>query len=309
MVTKADVLNKHERTEDHKFAIASFANPQCNAVKDWENAMVNLNQKNREAIIAYAKIVYFEAKENLAALKTVALRDLCIDLGVDCLKALQVNRNTTYESYDSIRAIECSISECLKCDILKQLETSPWYSICIDESTDVSVTQSIIVYVKYINAGQLFTKFLKLKELTHATAAGIFEATMSVLREYNLDVEKMSAIGTDGAAVMLGERNGVAVKFKECNKSIISIHCVAHRLALASGQAADSISYLIKFQEILNKVYKYFQHSAKRTHALKEMQRVLDRAEKKFVQVIQDGLPFMDLLMLLFRTGHHLSGY
>lgn len=109
IITKADVLNKHEKTEDHKFAVQFFSNPASNAAKDWECAVVSANQKNKDAIISYMKIVYFEAKENIATRKTKALKDLCIDLGVDNLKSLHVNTNTTYESYDSIRDIESSI--------------------------------------------------------------------------------------------------------------------------------------------------------------------------------------------------------
>lgn len=71
--------------------MSAFGNPKANAEKDWERAVVFTNQKNKDAIISYMKIIYFEAKENLATRKTKALKDLCIDLGVDCLKSLQIN--------------------------------------------------------------------------------------------------------------------------------------------------------------------------------------------------------------------------
>ena len=47
----------------------------------------------------------------------------------------------------------------------------------------------------------------------------------------------VSSFGSDVASVMTGSE-GVATHLKRLNSNIISIHCVAHRLALAAGQAS-----------------------------------------------------------------------
>lgn len=49
---------------------------------------------------------------------------------------------------------------------------------------------------------------------------------------------KTVAFGSDGAAVMVGAKKGVATLLKADIPHVISIHCVAHRLELA---AMDSI--------------------------------------------------------------------
>ena len=57
---------------------------------------------------------------------------------------------------------------------------------------------------------------------------------------------------------------------------MLSIHCGAHRLALASSQAADSITYLKRFDSHLITLFYYFKNSAVREAALHQIQEVMD---------------------------------
>ena len=81
--------------------------------------------------------------------------------------------------------------------------------------------------------------------------------------------------GSDGASVMLGCRGGISTLMKEKVPYLIANHCVAHRLALACGQAADEITYLKKFKSILDQLYRFYQNSAVRITGLKAIQEVL----------------------------------
>jgi len=40
-------------------------------------------------------------------------------------------------------------------------------------------------------------------------------------------------LGTDGAAVMIGCRNGVGVKLKEHTNMMVQVHCVTHTTSLS----------------------------------------------------------------------------
>ena len=48
-----------------------------------------------------------------------------------------------------------------------------------------------------------------------------------------LEVTKVSSMVSDGAAVMLGCKNGVGKKLEKDNPHIITVHCICHNLALA----------------------------------------------------------------------------
>ena len=57
-----------------------------------------------------------------------------------------------------------------------------------------------------------------------------------------LDINKLRSFGSDGCAVMVGRVSGVASLLKV-------LHCINHRLALATAHAADNIPYLKRFKE------------------------------------------------------------
>ena len=70
----------------------------------------------------------------------------------------------------------------------------------------------------------------------------ITETIEQVFKDYILDYKKSMYFGSDGASVMTGCDDGVAAIMKCSNSYLISIHCVAHRLALASSQFAEQVN-------------------------------------------------------------------
>jgi hypothetical protein len=115
------------------------------------------------------------------------------------------------------------------------------------------------MYVQFLFAGTVCTRFLQIVDLPSAKAEDIFDAVVKLERK-QLPLEKLIGMATDGASVMKGERNGVTTKMKRKNHFLISTHCIAYRLALASGKAAYSVSYL---KQYVNTIYKYFHYSPK----------------------------------------------
>ena len=48
---------------------------------------------------------------------------------------------------------------------------------------------------------------------------------------------------------MVGCKSGVVTRLRQVTKDLLATHCIAHRLALGTGAAADQIRYLVKFQD------------------------------------------------------------
>ena len=61
---------------------------------------------------------------------------------------------------------------------------------------------------------------------------------------------------------MVGCHNGVAAQLKHSCPSLISIHCVNHRLALAASHAADHIPYHQRFKTHVHTLLTFYQNSA-----------------------------------------------
>ena len=81
-------------------------------------------------------------------------------------------------------------------------------------------------------------------------------------------INDVSSFGSDGANVMTGCREGVATQLKSHNSSMISIHFVAHHLALATSKASQAIPYLRWFKEILSGLFQFYHNSPVRLAGL-----------------------------------------
>ncbi len=68
------------------------------------------------------KIVYFQAKENLATHKFKPLKELCIDLGVQDLNSLNVDAHTNYESWDALTDMQQVIAKIIMSDIISDIK-------------------------------------------------------------------------------------------------------------------------------------------------------------------------------------------
>ena len=127
-------------------------------------------------------------------------------------------------------------------------------------------------------------RFFEITELSGGTATDILKTVIHTLQRKKLPLQKVYGMAIDGVSVMVGVRARVTTLMKKKYPFILSTHCIAHRLALASGQAADSIPYIKKYQQYVNTIYKYCHYLPKHWSKLKEMQAILQCAETKFKQ-------------------------
>ncbi|PFX15955.1 hypothetical protein AWC38_SpisGene19803 [Stylophora pistillata] len=124
----------------------------------------------------------------------------------------------------------------------------------------------------------------------------------------NLHKDKMTGFGSDGASVMRGKNNGVSKQMKDDSPFLVSIHCMAHRLALCTSQAANGIPYLAKFKEILTDLYRYFDKSA--LQSLAEFETIFEHPELEIKEVFDiRWLSFYGALETMYRTRPSLPAY
>lgn len=115
-----------------------------------------------------------------------------------------------------------------------------WYSVALDESTDLSDTAQLLIFIRGVTENFEITEDLAGLCSIHNTTKGkdIFDELKKVLENFQLPWEKLSAITTDGAPAMCGEKNGVAGLVKvQCSGSSEqpwSYHCIIHQEALCS---------------------------------------------------------------------------
>lgn len=97
----------------------------------------------------------------------------------------------------------------------------------------------------------------------HKDAAIIYERlTNYLIKDCGLDFNKFIGFGSDGAATMVGKKNGVSTRLKELNPFLTSVHCVAHRTNLAAIEVTkhDSCKVISSdVDKILNKAVFYLK--------------------------------------------------
>ena len=280
-------LVKHGQSESHASAVKIEAALQSSRADGGiEMALQRVVSAERKALIGAMKCMYFLNKQEIAhTTNFLPLCELGKSLGAVYLQDLRQGGNAQYTSerfkQESVHALADTVAK----PIYESLKDSPFFSLCIDETTDVSITKQLIVYARYLVGGSVKTSFVRIVELPDGTAKSITESLCVLCSELNLDMaNRFCGLGSDGASVMLGIRGGVATLLKDRVPFLVSNHCIAHRLALACGQAANEIPYLKRFKSILDQLYRFYSNSAVRTAGLRYIQEVLDDPLLKLTQ-------------------------
>ena len=111
------------------------------------------------------------------------------------------------------RSIE-EIAEDIEAQLLKRINTSPWYALQVDESTDIDKNAILLVYARYVYQEDMQEDLLCALSLpTNTTGAELFKS----LNGYISGKLKWSfcvGICTDGAAAMTGRLSGLISRFR-----------------------------------------------------------------------------------------------
>ena len=105
---------------------------------------------------------------------------------------------------------------------------------------------------------------------------------------------------------MTGHKSGVIARLCEDQPYVLNIHCMAHKLALCTSQAAESVIFLKKYKEALTNLFYYFKHSSLRTANLSKIEEVLnDKLKIKEVHSVR-WFAFYSALEAVFHTWSSL---
>ena len=174
-----------------------------------------------------------------------------------------------HRSAGSEREIIQLIAKIIQDQIVDQVKSCPTYGILMDDMTDVTSKEQMILFIQYYcrKEEKVKTKFLSVESVLDqsdscsANAETLFQVFSKKLNELGLDVTKVGGMASDGASVMLGRNNGVAAKLKAMAPSVIAVHCVCHRLALACADSNQELSYIEKVTTYLTELWKLFEYS------------------------------------------------
>lgn len=284
-----DAWRKHIAKSRHKDQVKAWNDNKqnINSDKDIQLQAANLTPKDVQVTANLFKIVYFHAYN----------RNYLNTLGptLDAVASVGGKVGDNLRSRGTHTKIISFIAGDLREKFKTAFKKSPTpFSLIIDESQDAAGTSCMVVLMKTKLDEAPFEGVIGLVPLTRQDAGGLKRALKGVLRNYDIDEavikSRMSALSTDGAAVLTGKYNGMIAQFREeFGEKIQAVRCQSHLLELAVKAALmDALSVgagLADFIKIMNDVINLFNSSSVLRDALDDIKKQRNIKVKKLTRL------------------------
>jgi len=268
---KKAALSDHSTSTQHKTAVTAEITQRTSS---FHKDFVQSKSVRRQVYFNAFKSVYWLAKRGIPISNALPLIQLIEQMGNTDMKFF------SHRSPGSVREIILTLGEVILNKILQKVNQSGKFGLLVDEVTDISTTEQMVAFIQYVtDTGLTETPFLYIADCLADSGSANSETLLKVITDnltrLDLSTDNISGFVSDGASVMVGVKEGVATKLKRINPKIISVHCIAHRLALACTDTNADISYIKQVEEILRQLWQFMENSPKRTAAFVKVQQEL----------------------------------
>ncbi|GAV72462.1 LOW QUALITY PROTEIN: DUF4371 domain-containing protein, partial [Cephalotus follicularis] len=167
---------------------------------------------------------------------------------------------------DIVSAIASEIRETIISEIGDGL-----FSILIDESHDVSVTEQMAIVLRYVDdKGCVIERFLAIVHVLDTTASSLKTTIDMLFSTHGLSISRIREQGYDGASNMQGEFNGLKSLIIKENKAAFYVHCFAHQLQLTLVAVAKNDVQVALLFNLVARLSNIVGASCKRRDILRE---------------------------------------
>jgi hypothetical protein len=170
----------------------------------------------------------------------------------------------TYQTDKYCRVFQSSIAEVERQKLVEKVANCKFLSIMVDGSTDTSVQEQELLYVRTVEMGEPQMTFVSIESVEKSDAPSVLRAIENAM-ETLVDKEwknKLVGLTTDGAAVMVGKNAGLAALLKRERPDLVTLHCTAHRLELAVKSMAKCVPWFSKVDRLILNIYLFYHNSA-----------------------------------------------
>ncbi|PVD35505.1 hypothetical protein C0Q70_02468 [Pomacea canaliculata] len=181
----------------------------------------------------------------------------------------------TYTDHNKAAELQASLGNVCRQQIFVRIKESPYIGIMLDESLDVAVQKKLVIFCRVIDEEVGQTEFAANIEVKDGKADTIMDTIMDFLHDVDVPLERVSGIGTDGAAVMVGRLNGVGGQLqKQEPQACWNLVCGLTGWPLCvSGLQRVSPTWRLCRQPWPN-IFDFFHYSACRYNKLRELKGV-----------------------------------
>lgn len=166
----------------HRAAIAARADAAGGGIEKALSDQVSLEMR---AAVGCLKCIYWLCKNEISHTTTYpSLLQLAEELGCEYFKTLRVGRNATYTSRQVIDEFLDVINAMIQGTVLKNFKDSAYFSLMVDETTDISILKQLVLYGRAVVDGKPKPCFLKIVDLEDGKALTIMNAITGVGRSF-----------------------------------------------------------------------------------------------------------------------------
>ena len=150
-------------------------------------------------------------------------------------------------------------------DIATSLHSAEFYSIMVDETTDVSSKEQAVLCFRCVSDDLIAHEdFVGLYGIENTEAKTLVNMTLDVLTRLNLSIKKLRGKCYDGASAMSGPRSGVAKQIRDLESRAVYTHCYGHSLNLACMDTIKSSKVMQEALDITAEITKLVKLSPRR---------------------------------------------
>ncbi|KYN30271.1 hypothetical protein ALC57_00266 [Trachymyrmex cornetzi] len=278
--TKLKTIQKHRQ---QKFRNAWLVDDNF---KTWLSKVPNNCKKVKKFEL---KLCAFLAEHNMS----FRALDHLTPLIKECITDSEIVRRMHLKSTKGTAVIKNVIGLSEKEHLRNKLQ-SCYFSVLIDESTDIAAVKTMCIIVRYfdIEELQVVSKFWDLcqvfekdKDTEGATAEHLFNLLRISLESQDISFDNIMGFASDGCNTMMGSQNSVASRFMEKCPGIFIFKCICHSLHLCASEACKELPRTC--EALARKVYNEFKNSAKRQYHFQEFQDFLDIEVHKILRPSQ----------------------
>ncbi|GBN03815.1 Zinc finger BED domain-containing protein 5 [Araneus ventricosus] len=269
---KPSLLMRHLETKHPTYKQRNISSSQrLSNSPNLNSCLISTNKANEAAIEASYRISYHIAKSGKIHTIAENLVFPCIKDTVECMfgedHVQKIKNIPLSNSTVSPRIKDMSID--IEATINERIKKSLFFSIQVDESTDVSDLSISPVIVRYLNVNELEESLLLCYPLTkRCTGEDILNANQDYFCENKIDWAKCCDVCTDGGKSMSGCYKGLRGRIKIVAPHVTWSHCCIHRQSLAAKPLPDSL------KEVLNqsvKVVNFIKANSTNTRLFKSL--------------------------------------
>lgn len=213
-----------------------------------------------------------------------------------------LKRKRTYISHE----IQNELLKIMALHVLRRiadhLQKSPFLTIMIDETVDVSNQEQVTIIMRSVDDDlEVYKDFLGLYQVTSIGAESLVAVIKDTMTKLNLFMSKICGQCYDGCSTMSGARSGVAKRIMVKNQELrIFTHCYGHSLNLA---ASDTVKNMKNGLDTTHEITKLVKFSPQHEAIFKDLKAKSDATLKSCAA----GIEFCVLLVEQSGLTHFLA--